>query len=1597
MFQGQYKTIIVPPTKVISGILVNFFLKKDVQRSKPNEKNANSVFGFENWFHLIPTKKNESYIYLLDFKPHFFEEKNEKNNYSSFDEISNIEEFDEGEDEEFFDEEFQNDQYTSKRTKKQEISGITIFFLIETPKGFEKYRSFIRFNPYFYLLLKEGITEDQINKIIWEINEIGNYHIKEVTKTRLYDANDLVFPEKKVFLRIETYVPNSVSFLRERLEKIHNVEEWREADILYHRRAAIDLDLRIGLWYKAYFRNQECLQVTKATDKVKTPPMNIFAYDIETNNPRNEQPDPNKHNISMLSYFNDFNNAVLINSEVVDTTSVNDFFVITRKTDDQNEKPWIDYCSIDKTEEENSNILKIDLVQSLQKILKESRKSPIENLPKIKAKLKEINPVEKIDILLKFLPQILNGNPGILEFIKKIYYFVKVQNQLEKDSTIIDFVPMKAIICKSEKELIEHFLEVLDLEKPEILTDFNGNKFDLPFIQARSEILKIPFLERTGLKFTPKIGIKDKEIVNWLRDVDGVESYGYLYLDAYLWTLKYSYLPKGMQGLKPAVRSKLKIIPIGRDALWQLNENSEGNSSEAVAYAGSDSYVTWLYTKKIILDFVISMGNIFPVTGNELLSVNAGTLDDLLIDAISHHNEIVALKRYKQEGIGYLSDSLNVESVTYTGGFVDSPNPGIWRKDIPYKLNIDTNFIKNLREELPDLLSKVEKNKLTQAKKTYFLEKLQSVFTDQDQYFAFEDLVSSKALEGVYEEAREKLSDNSELVEKYYNNALSLEIIDSKKNKELLLNQVSTLEEPDEYLNGNVIHLDVTSMYPSQIRQYKIQPSGIVDKSYCNSCTHREEEENGFGVPICAFESSWTAKANLRKPCEHKIKDKSNKYPKGICSLKRDKKFIIKGINNDKKNYGCDYSLGLESTCPLYSMGRLKDIKSYEFFKKSNDQLLKAYKLEYNQFIEVPLETTFLAKGFRSKKNVVDLSSKILTNFKEWVQSAISGAEINFSEDNPFIIDGGNGTNFEWDGFLVLDVSQKNSSLLISLKNRFCQKAYDHVAAIMDDFFQLRVHHKHEMKRIKRIIREKSKRNEVIPEEMENKVKFHDSTQLGLKVPLNSIYGLLGMKGGVHNASPPSAGVTTSLSVKLIKWAANYLKGLGPITELDTDGVWIFIPKIFPTHFSLKIGKKDNTNEGNTIGYKEENINLLEAILNDKMEKNFEHKNYWSNNHHSGIEKASSRNLFKFEQDGPYSFQYVQGKKKYIVYNRSKVGKWDLEELTGLETKRRDFSKLHKEIQELIIQSFLEDYENGTTLKKLYLNALKNVDGYIEKILNGGFDDSYFVIPKSINSPLENYRSIGPDVTTGFILRDDFGFSIEPGSTVEFYYINPVKDKKTGSNLVVIPKIFFETDINDAKKFLKSHGIGYYTDINSMNDIRKHLIKIDYNKYINELIGPGKIVDRMITTVASRQNLPNLNKPSSKDLSEFFTNKASKKAKNKNLSTNGKKKIDDQIPKIEPDTFPISKNNSVKNGEKKLNENQLLSEIKILIENEEFSAKEESTAPVFGSFIDYLEKIATNEESTYVCPICKQNFAQHQCLPGNLCPYCHIQTLSTHY
>ncbi|MFX0185934.1 MAG: LAGLIDADG family homing endonuclease, partial [Candidatus Hodarchaeota archaeon] len=332
----------------------------------------------------------------------------------------------------------------------------------------------------------------------------------------------------------------------------------------------------------------------------------------------------------------------------------------------------------------------------------------------------------------------------------------------------------------------------------------------------------------------------------------------------------------------------------------------------------------------------------------------------------------------------------------------------------------------------------------------------------------------------------------------------------------------------------------------------------------------------------------------------------------------------------------------------------------------------------------------------------------------------------------------------------------------------------------------------------------------------------------------NSIYGLLGMKGGVRNASMPCAGITTKLSADLIHWAANQLEEIGLVTELDTDGVWLWVPRLFPLEFpiTVKFPYKDNSSQV----FK---ISLIDKILNEKViSTGFRNDNYWKND--GSIISRSSKSLIKFEQDGPYDFQFVMGKKKYIVYNYDEnKNEWIEEELTGLESKRADFSQLQKYFQERIIDSYLQEYNpnNPISLDQLYQNAIKAANQIRTEMIDRNLDPSYFVKPKAINKPLKSYKSKLPQVSAAYILKD-LGFSVDPGIRIQMLNIK-------GNH--VIPRQIFDFDFNKIKEVLVKHAICTLSfmlgELSTKEDLRK---LIDVRQYQEDIFGPGRIYDRMI-------------------------------------------------------------------------------------------------------------------------------------------------------
>ncbi|KAI9351947.1 hypothetical protein BD770DRAFT_393656 [Pilaira anomala] len=98
----------------------------------------------------------------------------------------------------------------------------------------------------------------------------------------------------------------------------------REYDVPYYVRAAIDLDIRVGLWYTAKASHNGTISLTKRTELVHRPEPVILAFDIETTKLPLKFPDVSIDSIMMISYMIDGRGYLITNREIV-SQDIEDF------------------------------------------------------------------------------------------------------------------------------------------------------------------------------------------------------------------------------------------------------------------------------------------------------------------------------------------------------------------------------------------------------------------------------------------------------------------------------------------------------------------------------------------------------------------------------------------------------------------------------------------------------------------------------------------------------------------------------------------------------------------------------------------------------------------------------------------------------------------------------------------------------------------------------------------------------------------------------------------------------------------------------------------------------------------------------------------------------------------------------------------------------------------------------------------------------------------------------------------------------------------------------------------------------------------------
>ncbi|WVQ80319.1 DNA polymerase epsilon catalytic subunit A [Cryptococcus sp. DSM 104549] len=109
---------------------------------------------------------------------------------------------------------------------------------------------------------------------------------------------------------------------RER-EPAECVIEVREHDLAYHLRVAIDLDIRVGLWYSVT-SHTGLITLSRITSIVRRAEPVVMAYDIETSKQPLKFPDQQTDQIMMISYMIDGQGYLITNREIV-SEDIDDF------------------------------------------------------------------------------------------------------------------------------------------------------------------------------------------------------------------------------------------------------------------------------------------------------------------------------------------------------------------------------------------------------------------------------------------------------------------------------------------------------------------------------------------------------------------------------------------------------------------------------------------------------------------------------------------------------------------------------------------------------------------------------------------------------------------------------------------------------------------------------------------------------------------------------------------------------------------------------------------------------------------------------------------------------------------------------------------------------------------------------------------------------------------------------------------------------------------------------------------------------------------------------------------------------------------------
>lgn len=662
------------------------------------------------------------------------------------------------------------------------------------------YKFYIAHDPYFYVLLDDWKKERGFARMMQRkcINKWGSPVIKSVEK-EYYHAwgvfND-IFINKTPALKITTFFPNDIVKCRKIVEKVKGAIH-READVPYHHRVVMDLDLNIGRAYNFKIK-QGFVHVYKLLKNVKRLPVipEKCTFDIEIKKQPIKKPmvgDP----INMFGYKY-VSDGYMINNVAIHKVDIEGFWLGVKK-----------------------GKIAVLTKEEAEKQKKTAKYKPVYFYP-----INVENETAVISYWKQFLenekPKVVGGYNSDKFDWKQIVENGKMQEPPVTFDDMLDYDKYE----RAWKKDGYIFLDVIRyIERDSYLSKGNRGLKDVSKIKLGIEPLEIDHEEtvsilsmienRWGNPNSPEYDIERCK-----REVQALAYYcaSDVFITSILLEKHVTDLDVSLSTIIPMTvfesARKRRGPMIEAMLLKRMHENGM-IAPNKVTFHGKASVNPAKEIKKkktVFQEYTKNEKNYWArCVEKKWIKEHCKGCDDLSKCKKAFVNPIYNNKRFRCSKTGEVlvltpDADLPVERYKFEGAYVDVFNIGVFKDNCPIKVKIDM-----------DDLSRVEnKMKAVVLRQATALRK-EGFEVDIHEYFSM--------IKSGFDKVRKKCK--------------KIEGTDKMEYFGLIV----------------IVHIDVASMYPNIIIHYNLQPHGVVNDIICDSCPWMHDE----GEPCCWVELPWNA------------------------------------------------------------------------------------------------------------------------------------------------------------------------------------------------------------------------------------------------------------------------------------------------------------------------------------------------------------------------------------------------------------------------------------------------------------------------------------------------------------------------------------------------------------------------------------------------------------------------------------------------------------------------------------------------------------------------------------------------------------------